>query len=215
MDDTAILLATTNPAKQRKLSWLLEGLPLTPTTPAALGLAQEGPVEEGGSHQENARLKAESWSHASGMRAISSDGGLLIPALGQRWESLLTHRFAGDEADDRERVEALLRLMRPYSGDQRKGSWVEALAIAEGGRTIAAWCVEGATGLLLDDLHSRPVDPGFWVFSVWYFPALGKTYNELDDEELERLGDHWSRLRSLVRRFFGEHVQGHKQQGCP
>ena len=212
MDDGALLLATTNPAKQRRLRWLLEGLPLTP---AALGLARERPVEEGGTHQENARLKVESWSRATGMRAISSDGGLVIPALGQRWESLHTHRFAGDEADDRERAEALLRLMRPYRGDHRRASWVEALAIAEGGRTMASWCVEGATGLLLDDLHSRPIDPGFWVFSVWYFPALGKTYNELDDEELERLGDHWSQLRSLVRRFFGEHVRVGSQEGCP
>jgi hypothetical protein len=44
--------------------------------------------------------------------------------------------------------------------------------------------------------------PGFWVFSVWRFPQLGKTYNQLSPQEKEALDDHWTRLRQLVLDFF-------------
>ena len=202
MGNTSILVATTNPAKQRRLRWLLEGLPLNPATPCELGLTDQAPGEMGSSHEENACLKAEAWSRVAGMLAISSDGGLVIPALGRQWESLLTHRFAGEGADDKARLERLLQLMQPYREDARMASWVEALAIAEEGQTIVSWQVEGATGFLLERPGPGAIVPGFWVFSVWYFPELGKTYNELDDQELEHLNDHWSQLKALARRFF-------------
>jgi len=92
--------------------------------------------------------------------------------------------------------------MQPYKGDERKASWVEALAIAEGGCTLASWEVEGANGILLEQPGRGPRVTGFWVFSLWYFPHLGKTYNELDEQELEGLNDHWSQLKALVQDFF-------------
>ena len=144
MDRTKILLATRNPAKQRTLRWLLEGLPLDLKTDGELGLADETPAEEGSSHEENARIKAEWYSEAAGTLAIASDGGMVIPALGNRWRSLFTHRFAGDDANDEARLERLIDLMRPYGGDDRRAWWVEALAIADAGRIMASWQVEGA-----------------------------------------------------------------------
>ena len=206
MDSANILLATTNPAKQRRLRWLFEGLAIQPVTPTELGLDHWEPEEEGSSHRENARLKAQRWSEAAAMPAISSDGGLVIPSLGQRWESLLTHRFAGEEADEDVRLDRLLHLMKPYKGKERRASWVEALAIASGGTTLASWEVNGPTGLLLQEAGAGPAVPGFWVFSVWYFPHLGKHYNQLDEAELKRLNDHWSQLEPLVQRFLREEM---------
>ena len=200
MGSSNMLLGTTNPAKQRRLRWLLEGLSLTLATPQELGLSDRAPGEDGHTHEENARLKAAGWSRLSSMPVIASDGGLVIPALGQRWESLHTHRFAGAEADDQTRLEQLLRVMEPYKGEERRASWVEALAVANQGETLASWQVDGPTGVLLEDVGNGPVVPGFWVFSVWYFPQVKKTYNELGEAELERLNDHWSQLRPLVQR---------------
>ena len=202
MDKQRVLLATTNPAKLERLRWILDGLDIETATPDDLGLPQAPPEEDGATHEENARIKAESWSRAASMPALATDGGLDIPALGGRWESLLTHRFAGDEADDAARLERLLDLMAPLSGSQRTASWVEAVAVAENGSTLASWSVEGATGILADSSGRGPAVPGFWVFSAWYFPRLGKTYNELTEAERDVLNDHWSRLRPLVRGFF-------------
>ena len=204
MKHTPILLATTNPAKQDRLRWLLEGLPLSLATPEDLGLTGQAPDEDGSTHLENARLKAQWWSRAGTMPAISSDGGLVVPALGRAWNSLYTRRAAGDHSDDQARLEHLLGLMRPYKGNDRRASWVEALAVADGGQVMGSWEVEGASGHLLDSPGPGPTVPGFWVFSIWYFPHLKKTYNKLTEAELEGLNDHWSRLRSHVQHFFQE-----------
>ena len=197
----SILLATGNPAKQKALGDLLSGLPLHPVTPAELGLSAV-PDEKGETHLDIARQKARDWSLAGNTLAIATDGGLVIPALGGRWESRFTHRFAGPAADDAERLRRLLELMLPYSGSQRKASWVEALAVADRGQALASWELTGGTGLIAEGPGDSPQAPGFWVFSVWYFPQFGKTYNQLFPEELESLDDHWTRLRQLVQEYF-------------
>ena len=199
-----ILLATTNPAKVQTFRRLLEGLPLSPMTPAQLGL-EDVPPEEGDTHEAIARSKAELWSLAGSMLAIASDGGLVLPALGDRWESRYTHRFAGPAADDADRLARLLELMRPFQGTDREASWREAVAIAHRGRSLISWELKGGTGLIA----ARPGDayqiPGFWAFSVWYFPQFGKAYPQLSPEERDSLDDHWTRLRQLVQRYFRFH----------
>ena len=201
---TDILLATGNADKQRMLRWLLEGLPLNPVTPAELRVSAE-PDESADTHQAIARAKAEEWSQAAGIPAIASDGGLLVPALGANWESRYTRRFAGPAADDAERQRRLLELLQPYSGDDRSAAFVEGLAIAHRGQTLASWEVRGATGRIVDSMDDagEPTDgDGFWIFPLWRFAEYdGRTYDRLSEAERAGLGDHWDTLRGLVREF--------------
>lgn len=205
----SILLATGNPAKQDALRGLIEGLHLLPVTPEQIGLNLD-PEEEGDTHHAIARMKAREWSLAASMLVIASDGGLVIPALGQNWESRFTHRFAGLAADDAERVRRLLELMAPYRGQDREASWVEALAIADRGMVLASWQLPGATGLIAEsaeEIGGSPAAGGFWVFSVWRFPQFGnQTYNQLAPEELAALNDHWAQLRDLTQDFFDDYL---------
>ena len=201
-----ILLGTGNTDKEQSLRWLLEDLPLSPTTPA--GLHFEGsPEETGDTHEAIAQTKAIYWSQATSMLSIASDGGLLLPALGSNWESRYTHRFAGPEASNDQRLERLLGLMQPFSGDEREASWVEAVAIADQGRLLASWQVKGASGVIVDRFSSIPQHSGFWAFSLWYFPQYGKTYNQLSLNERKRLGDHWVQLQKLVQTFFRGYLE--------
>lgn len=200
MLSTPILLATGNLDKQEQFRQILDGLPFLPVTPSEAGL--EGPSGEfGDTHEAIARDKAVRWSAASSMLAIASDGGLVIPALGPRWESRYTRRFAGPAADNNERLSRLLELMRPYAGEDRRASWVEALAIAHNGRVLVSWELTGGVGYLDERPPDSPL-PEFWVFSVWRFPRYGATYNRLTAAQRESIDDHWGRLRRLAHRFF-------------
>ena len=201
-----ILLGTNNADKRVSLCWLLEALALSPKTPAELDI--EGlPEETGDTHEAIAQTKATYWSQATSTLAIASDGGLLLPALGSNWESRYTHRFAGPEASNDQRLESLLGLMQPFRGDEREASWVEAVAVADQGRPLASWQVKGASGVIADSVSSVRQDSGFWAFSVWHFPQYGKTYNQLSLDERERLGDHWVQLRKLVQTFFRGYLE--------
>ena len=138
MKTTPILLATGNRDKQDEFRRLFQGLPFSPVTPAEAGTNAD-PEEEGETHEAIARDKAGQWSASASMLSIASDGGLVIPALGSFWESRYTHRFAGPVADNGERLARLLELMQPYQGEDRRASWVEALAIADRGRVLVSW----------------------------------------------------------------------------
>lgn len=203
-----ILLATGNADKQRMLAWLLDGMPVQAVAPTELGVTAE-PDESGDTHEAIARSKAQEWSRVAGIPAIASDGGLLVPALGANWESRHTHRFAGPAADDAERQRRLMHLMEPFSDDQRRAGFVEALAIAHGDDTVASWEVTGATGLIVDSLGQKGCDTdgdGFWVFPLWYFPEFGRTYDRLTESERASLGDHWETLRVRVQDFLREWI---------
>src|SRR5215208_7207979 len=121
-----ILLATGNLAKQARLRWLVDGLGLTPVTPGDLGVDFD-PRETGTTHLEVAREKALAWADHTGELVIVSDGGIEIPALGPRWDSLFTRRAAGADADDYARADHLLALMRGKTGAERDAFKREAV----------------------------------------------------------------------------------------
>ena len=136
-----------NGAKQETLRWLLEGVPVVPVTPAEAGVVGR-PRRVGGDAPVNRPgEKAREWSEAGQMLVIASDGGLVIPALGDNWESRYTHRFAGPAADDRERARRLLEVMDPLRGEGRSASWVEAVAVADRGEVLASWDLTGSDGV--------------------------------------------------------------------
>lgn len=195
-----ILLATTNPAKLEHLHWLLAGLDLEPLSPSEAGLRLDV-AETGVTHLAVARQKARAWSHAFGGLALASDGGLVVPALGSGWDSLRTARFAGPDASDRQRVEALLDMMRPLRGEERRACWVEALSLADKGAVVRSWRRRSRPGVIARTFRDEDLVPGFWAFSVWEFPTLGKRYADLTPDELALVDDHWTRLRPAVRRF--------------
>ena len=172
-DPKHILLATGNTAKQRALRDLLEGLPFQPVTPAELGLTAD-PEETAETHEAIAVEKVVAWSSLAGMLAIASDGGLVVPFLGDNWESRYTHRFAGPVADDEERRNRLLQLLANATGAQREASWVEALAIADSGTPLKSWELKGGSGLIANAPEPGPHSPGFWVFPLWVLSHAGQ-----------------------------------------
>ncbi len=207
MGFSPMLLATTNPDKLDRLRWLLEGLPIEAVEPSQLSVPPDiGPPERGESHEAIARNKALEWSRIASLPAIATDGGLHIAALGSSWSSLTTGRFAGEGVTNRERARALLYVMDPFKGEERRATWVEALALARDGRCVASWEVTGAEGVLLDELPSDVPESGFWVFPLWHIPRFGTTYNRLDIGELAKVDDHWAQLKDLVQGFFKDHL---------
>ena len=194
-----ILLATENRAKQERLAWLLEGFGLTRATPDQVSVAAPDILEEGASHEENADRKAVAWSQAFGGMAIASDGGLVVPALGQTWDSLKTRRFSS--ADDASRARDLLGMMESLMGTDRRAYWMEAMALADSGRLLHTISAQSGEGYIAQDVEEALVKDGFWVGAVWRFPLLDKFYAELTDTELHQVGDHWTALKEQMRQW--------------
>jgi inosine/xanthosine triphosphate pyrophosphatase family protein len=162
-------------------------------------------AEEGSSINEIASAKAVVWSRALlGELVIASDGGLLIPALGDKWDPTRTRRIAAGGASDLERAELLLARTAHLRGNERRISWQEVVAIARDGELLGLWSAESEPGMLAAELNPNLLAQGrgFWVDTLWICPeSHDRRLAELTQVERTRRGDHWSRLEPNVRDF--------------
>jgi XTP/dITP diphosphohydrolase len=202
-----ILLATGNAAKQARLRWLVDGLEkglgLSTITPRDLGVAFD-PPETGTTHLEVAQEKALAWADHTGKLVIVSDGGIEIPALGPRWDSLFTRRAAGANADDYARADHLLALMRGKSGAERDAFKREAVAVARPGQVLGAWQAGGYIGRVAEAYDPSKIVDGFWLPAVLWDPRFGKAVADLTPEEAEQTENGWNELRDVVRPFLAD-----------
>lgn len=193
-----LTLATFNPAKTARLRSLCDGLPVQIHEP---DLTLPILDETSATHLGNAVAKAIACSHAMGGATLASDGGLVIPVLGDRWESTLTHRATGQNVTDAERARRLLARMRNIAAPQREAYWTEAIAVARDGKLVCAWETDGMLGRIGDEFKQNPTAPeGFWADGVWETQE-GKKRWELNTSERIDSADPWAQLYDPVNRF--------------
>ena len=194
-----LLIGTSNVAKAIRLEKCFnEGL-FFPGNPASY-ISNNIYEEIGSNHLDIAKNKALHWSKISEGYAVSSDGGLSIPSLSQNWDSVRTHRFAGEDLGDHIRVNKILDMMDHLTGEDRRASWIESVALAYNGVLIENWSAESSFGIINRKASTKRIE-GFWAAKLWYFPSLGKFYSELSESELEVIGDTWVLLKKLIRNW--------------
>ena len=197
-----VLLATTNQAKAAHLAWLLAGTPLRRVTLAEANLPQaSAPPETESTLEAIAAHKAIAWSRAFGGLAIASDGGISIPALGDRWEERLTARFAGSHATDEQRVRALLALLQPYRKEERRAFFRECVALANDGTLLQSWSAQSTQGYIADSYHSDQLVPGFWLLTLWCDRNTGERVGARTPEDLAYPDGAWARIRPWVQEY--------------
>lgn len=91
-----LVLASHNKGKLREIAELLKPLGIETVGAGQLGLPE--PDETGSTFAENAALKAEASSTASGLPALSDDSGLCVSALNGA-PGIYSARWAGDGKD--------------------------------------------------------------------------------------------------------------------
>jgi inosine/xanthosine triphosphate pyrophosphatase family protein len=201
-----LVAATRNPAKVANLSEIVRGIAIV--EPLSLDITLAGEIEESTEAGEDlasiAAAKAVVWSKVLGSAGlvIATDGGLLAPALGARWNPAQTRRFAGPGVSDRERARRLLALAVGLAGAERRIGWKEAVAIARVDRLLAQLSAESEPGLLAETVDEAAIarGNGFWVPAIWRCPEFdGRLLADLTDDEAASRDDHWRRLREPIR----------------
>jgi len=127
---------------------------------------------------ENAAGKALYYGkHAKGL-LFADDSGLVVPALGGA-PGVLSARFAGPGASSEEKIAKLLREMQGKRGLERSAYFVCVIALVNDGHPVAV-VSEKVDGEILDAPRGAG---GFGYDPVFYFPTLGKSFAELDEEQ--------------------------------
>jgi len=181
-----LLIATSNPGKIRdfhgaaaNFGVTVEPVPEFDRIPAA--------IESGATFDENARIKAEHYSHlVPGEIVLADDSGLSVDALdGQpgvhsaRYAAMQRGDISHTNSDDDENNQVLVAELEKLAPESRTGKFVCVIAAARDGHTLRTFHGE-APGLLLTIPHGTN---GFGYDPLFYFPALGKTFAELTPQE--------------------------------
>lgn len=172
-----LLLATNNPHKLQEFRQMLSTLDIEAVSPRDIDL-QLDVDETGESFAENAVLKAEAFSAASGYLTLSDDSGLVVDALGGA-PGVYSARYGGPGLDDQGRTSLLLSRMDGIPEGRRQARFVAAIAIA--GVRVSTRVVEGRVEgtITREVMGSR----GFGYDPVFYHPPSRCTFAELSREQ--------------------------------
>ncbi len=196
---TRLLVATTNPGKQREFRRLLAHLPAELVTPDEIGLELDidEPHE---TYAENATAKAVAFARASGHVAVADDSGIEVAALD--WgPGVRSARWAGKKGHEADRLLAALDGVA-----DRRARMVCALAIAI--PRSAEPEVEVFTGVMEGVIASeRRGGGGFGYDPVFVVAGRGLTAAELLPDEKDRVS-HRGRAVAAATRRLDEVIRG-------
>ena len=188
-----LLLATNNQAKVGEYRSLLENIPAELVTLAEQGITTV--VDETGeSLEENARLKAAVLAAESQLLALADDSGLEVDALGGE-PGLLSARYAGEGASDRDRVDYLLSRLKGVPWEQRSACFRCIIAVATPDGEVEL-CSGECRGMITFEPKGQQ---GFGYDPVFYLPELDKTMAELPPEMKNQISHRGQAARKVYQ----------------
>ena len=199
MTSRIVLLATSNAGKLRDFAGAAAPYGITIANIPHFSSLPEV-VEDGATFEENARKKAEFYSLAvPGELVLADDSGLEIDALGGA-PGVHSARYAADEphkaecnTDDEANNARVLRELKGVPEQKRTARFICVLAVARDGHTLHTFR-GAAEGIILDAPRGQH---GFGYDPLFFFPAIQKTFAQLDPEEKSR----YSHRGAAFRRF--------------
>lgn len=188
-----LVIATRNTGKIFEIRDLLAGFPVE-----IKGLDDFGPIpeveEDGADFDENAYKKASFVSRVLGMPALADDSGLVVDALNGA-PGVLSARYAGENATDRDRCDKLLREMKEHPNRKAAFECVISIAVPTGAALTYEGRCEGEIGTVAVGEYGFGYDP------VFFYPPLGKTFAQLTREEKNRISHRGNALKELREEF--------------
>jgi XTP/dITP diphosphohydrolase len=204
MTSRTVLVATSNAGKLRDFAGAAapHGIAIT-NIPNFSSLPQV--VEDGVTFEENARKKAECYSLAvPGELVLADDSGLEIDALGGA-PGVHSARYAAPDlqniephaaecnTDDEANNARVLRELKGVPEEKRTARFICVLAVARDGETVHTFRGT-AEGIILEAPCGTN---GFGYDPLFFFPAIQKTFAQLDAEEKA----HYSHRGAAFREF--------------
>lgn len=169
-----LILATANTHKAGEMQRLLAGCgrAVTAAPPEVVNMEETGET-----FAANARIKALAAARATGEKTLADDSGLCVDALDGR-PGVRSHRWAGPDATDADRIAKLLNALEGVPAERRTARFVCAMCLAAPEGVL--WEGEGAVeGRIANAPHG---EGGFGYDPVFLLPD-GRSLAELAPDE--------------------------------
>jgi XTP/dITP diphosphohydrolase len=193
-----LLVATTNPGKLEEIAGILGDAPVTLVTLNDCAPLPE-PEETGATFAENARLKAQYYSEATGLISVADDSGLEIAALDNA-PGVHSARWHGTDYPTKFRKIQELFRERGVTGSAAR--FVCSIAVAQGPRILfeAEGTVEGQ---IVDEPRGTN---GFGYDPIFFYPPFNRTLAELEAAQKSTVS-HRGKAFGALRAYLVERDQ--------
>jgi XTP/dITP diphosphohydrolase len=185
-----LLIGTGNRGKAAEIQRALGDLGISFLTLADLDRAQT--VNESGvTYEENAILKAKGYARQSGHWTLADDSGLEVDALDGA-PGVLSARFAGTTATDRNRIEFLLAQLAPATN--RAARFVSVVALSDPtSRVVNVEC-----GVCEGEIIDSPCgNSGFGYDPIFIPHGFNATFGELSSDIKDAVSHRGKALRAM------------------
>jgi XTP/dITP diphosphohydrolase len=148
------------------------------------------PLENGATFEENASLKAKSYSVLTKELVLADDSGLEVAALDGA-PGIYSARYASPNATDAANNELIL--CRLENQENREARFVCSVALARAGQVLTT-----VRGSVEGEILKQPRgDRGFGYDPLFFYPPLGRTFAELTRDEKLAVSHRGHALRNL------------------
>jgi XTP/dITP diphosphohydrolase len=177
-----LLIATTNTAKLAEYGLLMREFNLRLVSLRDVGIDREAP-EGAYTFIDNARIKAAFYFRHSGLATLADDGGLEVDALGGA-PGVKSHRWLGEQANDRKLAEGIVQRMVGVEPSNRGARLRAAAALLYTDHGVVRERIAEAAleGIIAEHCYPE-IRPGFPYRSVLYLPQRGCYLAEVDEQD--------------------------------
>jgi len=199
-----IVLASNNKNKIAELKQILSplGCEVIPQSEAGVNIEVE---ETGTTFEENSMIKAKAIHEISKMAVIADDSGLEVDYL-DKAPGVYSHRYAGENATDKDRCKKILSELDGVSDEKRTARFVCVISyIDSSGKTsvLRGEC-EGYIGREMKGDNGFGYDPIFMIGD--------KSFAEISSEEKNTISHRANALKKLTEKLKGEKYDNNKAE---
>lgn len=190
-----VILASNNKNKIREMAQILEPFGMEVISQREAGADFE--VEESGTtFRENAEIKAAAVFERLNAPVIADDSGLMVDALGGA-PGVYSHRYAGENATDKDRCEKLLSELAGVPEEKRTARFICEICFIDekGEKHFFTGKCEGIIGTEEKGENGFGYDPVFYVGGV--------SLAEMTDDEKNSISHRGEALR-LMKKYLEE-----------
>ena len=191
-----LLVATTNRGKFAEIQSYLKHLPLKILSLQSLGSVPII-IEDGATYEENALKKARTLTEYTGYLTLADDSGLEVDALNGA-PGIHSARYSGEDANDRRNNEKLLQALAGVPEEKRIARFVCVLAFCvPNSLGKKEWTIrESCEGRIAFNLNG---EKGFGYDPLFFYPAFGKRFGEIDRETKATVSHRGKALKSFAQ----------------
>ncbi|MGC1183643.1 MAG: non-canonical purine NTP pyrophosphatase [Candidatus Dormiibacterota bacterium] len=195
-----VVVASRNAGKAAELRRLLRGVSwrLLEMDQAPGGHEIEW-VEDGATYLENATIKAKAVSRRTGLPALADDSGIEVAAL-DGWPGLHTARWMGEDATATDLLNGLIARVATLSDDQRRATFVCALALVVPAGSESALIVTESRldGTLVTEPRGRS---GFGYDPIFIPTGEQRTMAEMSQAHKDEISHRAMAARQLLAKL--------------